>query len=100
MDGKKREVVIHVFDNQILVRRRMESFIHDREVACGNLHPHDPLWELFNGQKEKMTRTMANWDKIRVRGDKGFYRYQVKFVDEFVRALGPEVRPADEDEDM
>ena len=71
-------------------KQRMESFIRERELKCGLLQPHSPLWELFHGQKEKMSRSMARWDQFRVRGDELWYRHQIRFVDEAIRVLGPE----------
>ena len=91
---RKRENVVHVVDNAILVgqslRGRMESFIRDREVACGQLEPHSRVWELFKFQKEQMSRSITTWDKIRVRGDENWYRYQISFLEQTMGVLGPE----------
>ena len=104
MMDRKRVVVIHVFDNKILVgqslRGRMEAFVRDREVACRKHEPHSPVWDLFQRQIEKMTQDMATWDKIRVRGDEFWYKYKVRFVDDVMRLLGPEVRSGREEEEI
>jgi hypothetical protein len=80
----RRESVVPLKEKNILVgqtlKKRMEVFLHDRELACGQLQPHSGMWELCTSERHVMYNYMAVWDLLRGRGDS--YEAQDRFLDD------------------
>jgi hypothetical protein len=87
----RRESVVPLKEKNIEVgqtlKKRMEFFLHDRELACQQLKPHSAMWEVCRIEQYTMQNYIAVWDGLRVRGDTYWYTAQDQFLEDMLCLL-------------